>query len=395
MGSHLCEPIDVVHVVLELGDAHGRRRVQRRLEVVDRGVVARGERRLLARRLRHALGELLAELVDELRGHVAVGLRDRVHAVDDHAAERHPGLHQLAVEVDRLLDRVVLGRGDDQERRGRVLEQRADALGALREAVDQPGERAEEHRQVLEQVDAGHALEQREDDAGAAADDLAAEARGAQEDADRAALEEARQAAGRVEEVERVARRRRVEHEQVVVALLVELVELGDRRELLRAGDRARELLVDPVAEDLVARRGVGRELLDHLVEGALGVEHHRPQLALHLDPVGAEALGVDEPRLVAQLLHPERVGEALGGVDRDDRDPQPVGRHAHRERGRRGRLADAARAGADHDPLAVEQRDDRCHGPDNRGAPGRMAQRLRSGLRARRARRPGTGCVR
>ena len=69
MGSHLCEPIDVVHVVLELGDAHGRRRVQRRLEVVDRGVVAGGERGLLARRVRHALGEPLAELVDQLRRH--------------------------------------------------------------------------------------------------------------------------------------------------------------------------------------------------------------------------------------------------------------------------------------------------------------------------------------
>ncbi len=358
-------------------------------------MVAVGERRLLARRVRDPLGEALAELVDQLRRHAAVGLRDGMDAVDDHPAERHPRLHQLAVEVDRLLDRVVLRRGHDQERRGGVLEQRADALGPLREAIDQPRQRAEEHRQILEQVDAGHALEQREDDAGAAADDLAAEARRPEEDADRASLEEAGQAPGRVEEVKGVARRRRVEHEQVVVALLVELVELGDRGELLRAGDRAGELLVDPVAEDLVARGGVGRELLDHLVERALGVEHHRPQLALHLDPVGAEALRVDEHRLVAQLLHPERVGESLGGVDRDDRDPQPGGRHAHRERGRRRGLADAARPRADDDPLAFEQRDDRCHGPDNRGASGRMATGLRSGLRARRARRPGTGCVR
>ena len=60
----------------------------------------------------------------------------------------------------------------------------------------------------------------------------------------------------------------------------VELVELGHRGELLRAGDRARELLVDAVGEDLVARALVGREALDELVEGALGVEHHRPQLA-------------------------------------------------------------------------------------------------------------------
>src|SRR4029078_6139493 len=85
----------------------------------------------------------------------------------------------------------------------------------------------------------------------AATDVLAAEARRPQEHPDRAALEEAGQAPGRVEEVERVARRRRVEHQQVVGALLVELVQLGDRGELLGAGDRARELLVDPVLEDL------------------------------------------------------------------------------------------------------------------------------------------------
>ena len=115
-------------------------------------------------------------------------------------------------------------------------------------AVDHAAERAEEHRQVLQQVDAGHAPQQPERHARAAADDAAPEPGGAQEDLDRAALEEAGEPGRRVEEVERVARRRRVEHEQVEVAALVEVVELGDRRELLRAGHRARELLVDPVA---------------------------------------------------------------------------------------------------------------------------------------------------
>ena len=310
----------------------------------------------------------VAELLDQLGRHLAVRLRRGVHAVDDHAAERHPRLGQLAVEEDRLLDRVVLGRGDDQERRRGVLEQRADALGALGEAVDQPAERAEEHRQVLEQVDAGHALEQREHDAGPAPDDLAADPGRAEEHPDRAALEEAGEAAGRVEEVERVARRRRVEHEQVVVALLVELEQLRDRGELLRAGDRARELLVDPVGEDLVARRRVGREPLDDLVERALGVEHHRPQLALHLDAVGLEARRVDEVRLVAQLGHPERVREPLRGVDGDHRDLHPARGHPHRQRGRRGGLADPAGTRADDDALALEQRNDRCHREDKRG---------------------------
>ena len=42
----------------------------------------------------------------------------------------------------------------------------------------------------------------------------------------------------RVEEVERVAGRRRVEDEQVVAALRVDLVELLHRHVLLRAGER-------------------------------------------------------------------------------------------------------------------------------------------------------------
>ncbi len=84
---------------------------------------------------------------------------------------------------------------------------------------------------------------------------FAARPRRREEQPQRAALEEAGQPVRRVEEVERVARRRRVEHEHVEAPGAVQLVELGDRRELLRAGDRARELLVDPVVEDLVARR--------------------------------------------------------------------------------------------------------------------------------------------
>ena len=320
--------------------------------MLDARGLALGERGQLVGGGGDAAGEVLAQLVRQR----SVGLLRHVHAVDDQAAERHRGVGQLAVEEDRLLDGVVARRGDDHERRARVLEQRADAAGALGEAVDHPAERAEEDRQVVQQVDARQPLEQPEDDAGAAAQQPAADPGRPDEHLDRTALEEGGQPARRVEEVERVARRRGVEHEQVVVALLVELVELGDRGELLRAGDRARELLVDPVGEHLVTRRRVRRQALDQRVEGALGVEHQRPQLAADLDAVLAEALGVDEPRLVAELLEPERVGEPPRRVDRHHRDLEPALGHAHRDRGRRGGLPDAARAGAHHDPAAFEQ---------------------------------------
>jgi hypothetical protein len=278
-----------------------------------------------------------------------------VHAVDDQAAERHPVLGELAAEEDRLLDRLALGRADDEERRRRVAEQRLDPLGALLEAVDQPAERAEEDAEVVEQVDARQLAQHRQHDPGPRADDARGEAGRAEEDLQRAPLEEAGQPVGRVEEVERVARRRRVEHEHVEAPGAVELVELRDGGELLRAGDGARQLLIDPVREHVVARAGVGGEALDQLVERLLGVEHHRPQLALHDDAVAGDALGVDQPRLVVERREPERVGQPPRRVDRHDRDPQARRREPHRQRRRRGRLPDAARAGADDDALAVQ----------------------------------------
>ena len=90
--------------------------------------------------------------------------------------------------------------------------------GALGEAVDHPAERAEERRQVAQQVDAGDPLQDAEDDARCRGRGSGRDAGGAQEHPDRAALEEAGQAAGGVEEVERVARGRRVEDEHVEVA---------------------------------------------------------------------------------------------------------------------------------------------------------------------------------
>ena len=118
-------------------------------------------------------------------------------------------------------------------------------------------------------------------------DHASGEPGGGEQHAQRAALEELRQPARRVEEVQRVARGRGVEHDRVEVALAVELVELGDRGELLRSGDRRGQLAVDAVGEHLLGRLGVGGEAHDQLVEGALGVEHHRPQLALRLDAAG------------------------------------------------------------------------------------------------------------
>ncbi len=231
------------------------------LQPLDLLGVARGEQALVGDAARDLRGERVVE-AQRARARARIssgvpvaGVRD-VHAVDDQAAERHPGLAQLAAEEDRLGDRLALGRRHDEERRRVVGEQRLDAGRALLEAVHQAAQRAEEDRDVVHQVDAREALEDREDDARAAAHELRRDARRHEQDLQRAALEEVRQPVGRVEEVQRVARRRRVEHEHVEAAVVVQVVELRDRGELLRAGDRARQLLVDAVAEHVLARAG-------------------------------------------------------------------------------------------------------------------------------------------
>ncbi len=110
------------------------------------------------------------------------------------------------------------------------------------------------------------------------------------------------------------------------------------------------DLLVDAVGEHGLARALVGGEAGDQIVEGALGVEHRRPQLARGLDPVRGEQRRVDAPRLVVELGEAERGRQAPGGVDRHDRDPLPFAREPQRERGRGGGLAHATGADADAD---------------------------------------------
>ena len=198
------------------GTSDRRRVAERGAQALDVRGVAGGQRGRARASRADALRQRRPSSAATAAGSVVVGRL--MHAVHDQAAERHPRLAQLAVEEDRLLDRVVARRRHDQERRRRVLEQRADALGPLGEAVDHPAQRAEEDRQVAQQVDAGDAL-QVPKTTPVPRPRIARQPGGAHEDADRAALEEARQPARGVEEVERVARGRRVEDEHVEVAV--------------------------------------------------------------------------------------------------------------------------------------------------------------------------------
>ena len=155
---------------------------------------------------------------------------------------------------------------------------------------------AEERRQVADQIDAGDPPQRRQQRRGAAAEDAHSQPGGTDERLHRPPLEKRGKPPRGLEEVERVARRWGVEDEQVEVALAGEVVELGHRGELLRARDGVGELAIDAVGLDLLGALGGGGDPLDQLVERPLGVEHHRPQLALEarsrLRPAGPASRG-------------------------------------------------------------------------------------------------------
>jgi hypothetical protein len=138
----------------------------------------------------------------------------------------------------------------------------------------------------------------------------------------------------------------------------VELPELLHRHVLLGARERAGQCDVERVLQDLsrLLRAGLA---LDHLVEGALHVEHHRVERAL-VSRAGRAGRGHARHRAgrVVELLDPHRLGQAPGGVDGEDDDAaSPLG-GTQRQRRRRRRLADATGAAAHDDPglRVVEQ---------------------------------------
>ena len=95
----------------------------------------------------------------------------------------------------------------------------------------------------------------------------------------------------------------------------------------------------------------------------AMGMAERGQKVAVvTIDPAKrlADALGLDQSRLVAELLEAERVRQPPRRVDGHDGDLRAVGRRAHRERGGGRGLAHAAGAGAHHDPAAGQQLRDR-----------------------------------
>jgi hypothetical protein len=156
--------------------------------------------------------------------------------------------------------------------------------------------------------------------------------------------------------VERVAGRRRVDDDQVVAIAGVQLGQLLDRHVLLRAGEAARQVLVETVAEDALADLRRRRVALDQRVPGALLIEHHGGERAAHRpEPLSLEHVGRDLTRLATEGGEAERGREAARRVDRDDDGPPAREGAPEADGGRDRRLADTAAAGGDDDTVAVD----------------------------------------
>ena len=183
-----------------------------------------------------------------------------MHSVDDRAGERHAVLAQRFAEPDRLVERPALGRGDEHEGRlrGRAAARSTRSARALNSSVIPPSSVKNAVRSAIRSTPVT-SLQRAEQGAAPIPSRRMPMPVGRRNTCSAPPPRNDVSRPGAFRNSTRVVRRRRVEHQQVVVAG-DELVELLDRRELLRAGDGARELAIDPVALDLLgARRGSAR----------------------------------------------------------------------------------------------------------------------------------------
>ena len=216
----------------------------------------------------HRLGQLVRLGVAQVVGQ---------HLVQDHRAQVELARRELGREELRLAHRRRLERRHHHEGGPPVRQQPRHRLGPLDEAGVHRLEQDEELRDVRQELRAedavGHLVE------GPRRHVHQSRPVGHDEPAQQARREEVGHALRRIEEVERVARRRRVHDDEVVLALAVDLVEPLHGDVVVGLHEAARDVLVERVGEDLLPRRRVGRVGADEVVPALLGVEHGRPQL--------------------------------------------------------------------------------------------------------------------
>jgi hypothetical protein len=352
--AHLVQAVEVVHVPFQLRDQHGG---GARL-VLEPGHVLHLRLRQPAVVLED-LDQAVPEVVVEVGGGAARGGRGgrRVQPVHDEGHERHRALDQPAVEVQRLLEGQGRGAGHQHEAGLVAAEHLVHLRRPLLEAGVHPLEGQEELGQVLQELQAQHAVGELQEEGPRPRRDLQGQPAGhevrLQEPAQDAGVEEAHQPLRRLEEVQGMARGRGVEHHEVEALVPGKVEQLLHRHVLVAARQRRGDLLVEAIAEDAAPRGLVRRVALDQGVELPLGVEGHRPHApALR----GVEAADVHLPRAVAQRLQAEAGDQAPRGVDGADQHAAALDRGTQGQGGRGRRLADPARARHDEDAPPLQR---------------------------------------
>ena len=268
-------------------------------------------------------GELLAELVGPLAhglGHrPAVGPQEIVgqHLVEDDGPEMEPpGAELLGEELCLSQGHGLEGR-DDHERRAAIGQQSLDGLGALHEPGVHGLEEDEELGDVREELRAQDAVGNLVEGPGGGVhesrpirdDEPAQEARG----------EELGHPFRGVEEVERIAGGRRVDDDEVVVALGVDLVEALHGDVVMALDEPTRDVAVQGVGQDLVAGARVGGMAPNEGVPRLLHVEHGRPQLAPGTQSCRPEGVVGHAVLVIADSAQAQSVGQPAGGVHGED----------------------------------------------------------------------------
>ena len=258
-----------------------------------------------------------------------------------------------------------------------------DPAGALLEAIVHALEGEEELREVLEELQPEDAVGQLEGEGagprGHLEGELAGGEVGPEEPAQDARVEEAHQAVGGLEEVEGVAGGRGVEDHEVPALVRRQLQQLLHRHVLVAAGQGGGGVAVEAVLEDAARGGLVGGVAGDELVEGALHVEDHGPELARRRH----SGTGGESPRPAREPPQPEAGGEAPRGVDGAHQDPAAAAGGAQREGGGGGGLAHAPGAADDEDPALGQGAGP---APSRGGGVGGAIRRPRGGRR-------GSGC--
>ena len=236
-------------------------------------------------------------------------------------------------------------------------DERSGLGGSRLEALHEGRHLAEELRELAQELgtcEAGEGfLNETESDADA--DATPATALAASEPVKGGGVERVVKPLGGVEEIGGVQRRRRVEHDEVVAPAGGEVVEPLCRGEFVGTGEAGGEEAVEAVGLQRGALRRVGHPAAEDGREGLVGLEHGGPHLA------GQRRVG--EPHgLVGERGNAERVGEATGGVDGENKCATPRCSSLPGEQGAHGGLAYAAASYADKNPRRPDKLLQRLH---------------------------------